>query len=273
MLRFGTAGAPLSTVPRSLENAFARLSELGLGGMELEFVRSINISASKAPLVCTLARQHDLMLTCHGQYFINLFSLDPKITSASMQRVVDAAARAYECGAVSMCFHAAFYQKRDPALVYDAVKQRLRSIVGILRDRSIPIMVRPETTGKASQFGSFIELCRLSSEVEQVMPCVDFSHIHAREGKYNSEKEFCVVLETIERYLGRGGLDNMHIHVSGIEYSEKGERYHLNLEESDLEWKDLLRVLRTYRVKGIVISESPSIEGDALLMQQYYGSI
>jgi len=65
----------------------------------------------------------------------------------------------------------------------------------------------------------------------------------------------------------------MHIHMSGIEYTEKGEKRHLPLQESDMKWEDLLRVLKEFRVKGVVISESPNIEEDALLMKKKYEEI
>ena len=62
----------------------------------------------------------------------------------------------------------------------------------------------------------------------------------------------------------------MHIHVAGIEYGEKGEKNHLNLDDSDLNYKDLMKCLRDFKVKGVVISESPNIEGDALIMKRVY---
>ncbi|PWV36723.1 MAG: hypothetical protein DJ555_05865, partial [Desulfurococcaceae archaeon] len=73
--------------------------------------------------------------------------------------------------------------------------------------------------------------------------------------------------------LGRIALDSMHIHISGIEYGSRGEIKHLNLEESDLNYKDILRALKDFKAKGVVISESPNIEGDAILMKNTYESL
>ena len=42
-LLFGTAGIPLSTPDRNTLNGISHVKKLGLGCMELEFVRSINI--------------------------------------------------------------------------------------------------------------------------------------------------------------------------------------------------------------------------------------
>jgi deoxyribonuclease-4 len=56
--------------------------------------------------------------------------------------------------------------------------------------------------------------------------------------------------------------------MSGITLDKKGT--HLNLEESDMPWKDILKLLKEYKVKGVVISESPNIEQDAIRMRDYY---
>ena len=80
---------------------------------------------------------------------------------------------------------------------------------------------------------------------------MDFSHLYARTGKYNTYEEFCEVLETLTNELGRQALDNMHIHISGVSSNSKGDLKHLNLEDSDFNWKDLIRSLKNMTVKGI----------------------
>ncbi len=190
---------------------------------------------------------------------------------ASKKRIIDAAKRAYACGAFSVCFHAGFYQGRTPAEIYEIIKAELKDIVERLQQQSIDIWIRPETTGKATQFGTLEEIITLSNELEQIMPCIDFSHMHARSaGKLNSYEEFYNVLEILEKELGKKALKEMHVHVSGIEYSAKGERYHLNLKDSDFKYKELLKALKEFNCKGVVISESPNIEEDALLMKKCF---
>ena len=49
------------------------------------------------------------------------------------------------------------------------------------------------------------EILQLSQELDNVMPCVDFAHFHARtNGKYNSYKEFASILEAIEKIRKKG---------------------------------------------------------------------
>jgi len=273
-LRFGTAGIPISTPNANTVNGIKHVRKLGLEGMELEFVRSVNISEEKTSEIRKVAEENAVELTCHAPYYVNLSSLEEKKIEESKQRILKAARIAWLCGAKSVTFHAGFYMKKDPEEVYQKIKQGLKEIVEILRKEGNQIKIRPETTGKESQWGSVDEILRMSKGVEGVLPCIDFSHVYARSiGKINSYNQFKEILEKVEKNLGRMGLEEMHIHVSGIEYGVKGERWHLTLDQCDFKYKELLKALKEFKCKGIVISESPNIEEDAKLMQKEYDKI
>ena len=269
-LLFGTAGIPISTAPRTTENGIERVKELGLNAMELEFVRGVYLSKEKAKEIKKIAKENNVVLTSHAPYYINLNSNEKQKIGASRSRIIKAAEIANLCGGWSVCFHAGFYMKNNPEEVYSQIKTQIIKISEELKKKKNNIWIRPETTGKQTQFGSLNEILDLSQEIDNVMPCVDFSHIHERTNKYNSYNEFCKILETIEKKLGKKGLTNMHMHVSGIDYSEKGERKHLTLENSDFKYKELLKALKKFNVKGVLISESPNIEKDAILMKNYF---
>jgi len=270
-LRFGTGGIPLSTQPRKMDTGLHQLKKLGLGGMEMEFVQSVYLNEETAAEVNALREKLDLMLTCHGSYYINLNAKEPQKIGASRSRILQAANIARLAGAYSITFHSAFYLGMTEEQVYAQVKTQMKKIIDELRENGNNIWVRPETTGKPKQWSGLKEILKLSTELEGVMPCVDFAHMHARTGGLNNTvPEFKAMLDMIEKSLGREGLNNMHIHMSGIEYSEKGERNHLILEESDLNWKQLIDTWKEYKLKGIVISESPNLEGDALLMKKQW---
>ena len=273
-LLFGTAGIPISTPSRSTENGIRHVRELGLDAMELEFVHSVNISKEKAPSVSQAKEQHGIALTCHGQYYINLNAKEDAKIKASQQRIINAAGIANLCGAYSVTFHPAFYQGMDKRKVYMTVKKALAEVVEKVRQENNKIWIRPETTGKPAQFGDLHELLALSQELEQVMPCIDFSHLHARSnGKLNTEAEFSQILGDVEKALGKKALREMHMHLAGIAYSEKGEKNHLILKESDFNYKALLKTLKNFNAKGILICESPNIEGDAKMLKQTYEAL
>jgi deoxyribonuclease-4 len=273
-LLFGTGGVPVSAKSRSTEAGIERIAELGLGCMEVEFVQGVRMSPEVAVSVGELATRKKIALTAHGPYFINLNAIEPQKVHMSKERILQTARIAALFSARSITFHAAFYLKSTPAETYTTVKRHLEEIVNILRNEGNKVIISPEVTGKPSQFGTLEELLQLSSEIEGVAPCIDFSHWHARTTKANSYQEFSDILDQVEKKLGRRALDNMHIHVSGIAYGKKGEIKHLMLPDSDFQYAELLKALKERKAKGVIICESvPDLEKDALLLQQTYKAL
>ncbi len=269
-LIFGTAGVPKSTKTSNSIAGIERVRELGLECMELEFVQGVRMSEKGARNVLETARRENIALSVHAPYYINLNSPEEEKLKASMERIYQAARIGSLCGAESIVLHAAFYQKSSKQSVYENVSKALGELAGQFRDEGIAAVLRPETMGKRAQFGTLDEVLALSEEIEGVMPCLDFSHMHAREGKENSYHEFMAILSKVEDTLGKEGLENMHMHVSGIEYDRNGEKRHLTLKESDFNYPELLRDLKEFEVKGLVICESPIMEEDALLLKKTY---
>lgn len=273
-LRFGTAGIPISTPKPSTINGIIQVRTLGLDAMELEFVRGVNLKSEMAKKIGRVARENDVILTAHAPYYINLNAREREKIEASKKRIIQSARRLHDAGGWSVVFHAGYYLKQDPRRVYERIRDEIKDITRTLMDEGIEIWIRPELTGKPTQFGDLRELIKLSQDVEMVLPAIDFAHAHARNrGKCNSVEEWREMLSLMEDELGEKVLKNMHIHISGIEYTAKGERKHLNLQESDMMWEDLLRVLKEFGVRGVVISESPNIEGDAILMKKTYEAL
>jgi deoxyribonuclease-4 len=272
-LLFGTAGIPRSTKIKSTQSGIERIAELGLGCMEMEFVRGVRMSRVGAHLVAETATRTGIKLSAHAPYFINFNAHEVEKIRASQERLLQTARIAWLCGAGSIVFHAAFYLGNSPEKAYNAVKTRLREILTQLKEENNRVYIRPETMGKVSQFGTVAEILNLCVDLEGLGICIDFAHLHARTGGFNSYREFVSILLQIEEKLGSAALDNMHIHVAGIAYGGKGEIKHLNLKESDFQYAELLKALKDYNVKGIVICESPNLEEDALLLQATYNTL
>jgi len=269
-LRFGTAGRPSSTKGDTVEG-IKEVRKLALDSMELQFTHSINVKKEKAPELKEAAKKSDIILTCHAPYYINLNSEDKKKFHASIGYITNSTKITSLCGGYSVCFHAGYYMKQDPKKVYIKIKDGIKKIIKEVKQFDDKIWVRPEISGKQSQFGNLNELIKLSTEIEQVMPCIDFSHLFARTiGKNNTKKEFNEILVQMEKHLGKTAINNMHIHIAGIAYGEKGEKNHLMLKESKFNYKDLIKVLKEFKCKGVVTCESPIVEKDALLLQKTY---
>ena len=272
-LLFGTGGTPISSGGPSTIDGIERIAELGLGCMEMEFVRGVHMSKETALQVAEAAGRLKVKLTAHAPYFINLNSAEIDKVKASQYRIIQTARIASLCGAESIAVHAAFYGGESPEKVYRTVKQYLAEVLDELAEEGNLVWIRPEVMGKGTQFGTVEELVNLSAELPQVLPVIDFAHWHARTGENNTYDEFAAVLEQIKQKLGRKPLENMHMHISGIKYGLKGELKHLNLQESDLNYPDLMKALKDYKVGGFAICESPNLEEDALLMKRTYETL
>jgi len=269
-LLFGTAGVPATSPKPDSLAGIAHIKELGLDCLELAWVQRVSIGEKTAARVRQKAEECQVALSVHAPYYINLNSAEADKVAASRGRILQAARAGWLCGARTIVFHAAFYHDDSPEVVYERVKGHLVELTQELRAEGNGAVLRPETTGKQSQFGTLEELLALSQEVEGVAPCVDFAHLHARTGANNSYEEFAAILNSIEKTLGRAALEDMHIHLSGIEYGPGGEREHVMLDEADLRYREVLQALKDFRVKGLLISESPYQEVDALILQEAY---
>ncbi len=271
-LRFGTAGIPISTPGKGTTiDGIRHVRTLGLDAMELEFVQSVNLTEAKAAEAKETAKKNDVVLTCHGQYYVNLNAQDAAKLQASVQRILKACDIASKAGAWSICYHMAYYMNQDKEDVYQRVKAQAKEIVKKLKDAGNPIWLRPETGGKLTQFADIDDLIRLSQEVEQVLPCIDWAHHYARSnGAVNDAASFGSILQKIEKGLGTEALRNMHMHIEGIEYTEKGERNHLTFAQSDFNYRELLKAWKEFKLKGVAICESPNIEEDALLAKRVW---
>ncbi len=269
-LNFLTAGIPLRAGNKGYEAGFKILDEMNLDGLELEFVRGVRISDKSRDAVSAATK----VITAHAPFYVNLNAREEDKLEASVQRIIETAQVANELGGFSITFHAGYYLGQDAELVYSNINSKIKEITDELAKVNNKIWIRPETTGKSTQWGDLEEIIRLSKEFETVLPCVDFSHLHARyNGISNTYDEFCAIFEKIGKELGQIALENFHAHIAGIEYGAKGEKKHLNLEESDFNYKDLLKAFKSFNIKGAVVCESPNIEDDAKLLKDYYLSL
>jgi len=271
---FGTAGIPAGAGDGAdTLYGIRMIRELGLAAMELAFVHRVNVGRKLAPIVRAVACEENVALSVHASYYINLNSRDGQKVKASRKRLLSAARTGHLCGAKNIVFHAGWRHNDSDERVYNVVAGHLKELAQILAEEGTVVTLCPETTGKPTQFGDLEELLRLARDVPGVNLCVDFAHLHARSGQANSEPEFHSILDAIEAALGLEALRDMHMHVSGIDYGERGEIRHLMLSQSDFEYEALLRVLWDRKVSGTLICESPMNDSDAMVLSQTWDNI
>lgn len=270
---FGTVGSPISTPakPGGSTGAIARIAELGLGALELGWVQSVRVTEATCALINQTAGQHTVAISVHAPYFINLNATADEWPK-SKQRLMDAAKYGALAGATDIVFHPGSYFGLSADDVLPVAVKRLAECVAELQADNNIVILRPETMGKAALLGSLEDTLVLSAEIPQIAPCIDFAHLHARagDGSVNSYDEFSALLDQVGDRLGAAALSQLHIHLSGIEYSAKGEKNHLPMRESDFDVTGLFRALKSHAAGGRILCESPIMEEDALFFKELW---
>lgn len=267
-LLFGTSGVPESSPKHTSEAGILQSRALGLDCMEMAMVQKVTMGPATAAKVKAIAERERVALSIHAPYYINLNSQDPQKLIDSQGRILAAARAGDLCGARNIVVHMGFYHTNTSAETTEIIYRNLKPVVEQLQAEGSPSIVRPETMGRLSQWGDLDEVLDLCAALPGVLPCLDFAHLYARhQGGYNTYTEFLAVLDRLAVRLGRAALNDMHIHVSGIEYGQRGEVRHLTFAESAFNYRDCVRALRDRDCKGLVIGESPDRERDAIFLQ------
>ncbi len=279
--RFGPAGVPptFRLMKASMEDVPLLLREEGLDALEYEAIYwggKPQIKREDAEKLGLRARENDVWLSLHGSYFINLCG-EKKIVEASKKRLIACATAAEWMGAHVVVFHAGFYGKKPHELVLRSCLEALRDMAQSLKSLGIKnARIGPETMGKPSQLGSLDEVLRICQEVEQTQLVIDWSHLHARDmGRFRTVADFRTVVETVEHRLGIEAARDMHCHFTKIEFTDKGERRHHTLEEERYgpSFDMLAKIITEFKLRPVIISESPLLDIDAIKMRNTLQSL
>lgn len=277
MIRFGTAGVPIHCKERSTLGGIQCVRDLGLSAMECEFVRGVKMSSGSARQCNDLARKLDVRLSSHGPYAISLISENKEVAAASIQRVIDTARVTDALGGERVVFHSGYYGKKTKEESYPLMKKAFEKILAQVEKEKLKVIIGPETTGAYTEWGSLEELCKLSHEfgINKVMPTLDWAHLHCREGKpaIKGKDDYQRILDYVEKTLGRKAVENFHSHATGVFFTEKGEKHHLPISSNSPPLKPLIELLAENGYSGTIISESPNIEDDALLMKKWFEAL
>jgi deoxyribonuclease IV len=274
--RFGTVGSPKSSPkkPGGSIGATIHIRSLGLSALELGWVRSVRVGEKTCAGIKAAGEESDVALSVHAPYYFNL-NANADEWPKSRQRLMDAAHYGNLAGATDIIFHPGSYFGKPAEEVLPKAIERLRGCTDELHAAGNPVILRPETMGKSAMLGSLGDTLVMSQEIEGVEPCIDFPHLHARpgDGSMNTYDEWVAALKAYGDALGTESLQRLHIHMSGIEYTPKGEKEHLPIVDSDLNLKAILQALYDLKCQGRILCESPILEEDAQLIKEKWGEI
>lgn len=281
-LRFGPAGNPESFYGKGNTDSWQMpeyLAEMGLNAYEYQCSRGNRISQEKAEKLGGEARKHDIALSIHAPYYINLSSKDSKAMENSKNYLLGSLQIAQWIGATKVVFHPGGAAKIARG---EAMRNALEALAVILQeaeDRGFGgIWICPETMGKQNQLGTLDEVLQLCSlDSKRVKPTIDFGHLHALDGGcLNSKEDFIEVLTKVEKALGSQAVKEFHAHFSPIEFTKAGEKKHRNLADIGFgpEFKHLAEVIFDWNLTPTIICESAGQQDlDAQVFAKVYQSI
>jgi len=273
--RFGPAGVPpvFRAMKVTLMDVPRLLREEGLDAFEYQAVRwgaKPQIKREGAEKLGLKTRENDVLLSLHGSYFIN-FCGGKDVIEASEQRLIACATAAEWMNAYVVVFHPGFYGKKPQKEAFTNCLEALKDVVKVMRMLGIRhVKIGPETMGKPSQLGSLDEVLGLCEGVERTQPVVDWAHLHARDkGRFKTIDDFREVAVEIENRLGTEAVKDMHCHFAKVEFTDKGEKRHHIMDEADFgpDFTMLAKVIAEFKLKPVIISESPILDMDAIKMR------
>ena len=256
-IKFGPTGIG------SVKDAFSNLEmfhELGFKAAEVLFTYGVYIkNKDDAVEIGRVSKKLGIQLSIHAQYWVNLNSKENEKIEASKKRILKCCEVGHWLGAKRVVFHPGFYSGMESEQASVKIIEGIKEMMEVIKKNKWGIELCPEVMGKINVFGSIDEIGNLVDETGCGV-CIDIAHVLARYGKY----EFDKIKDAFK-------LKKWHVHFSGIEYGDKGEKKHLITPPS--EWKKVLKFLKELDKDVIIICESPDAVADSVVGKKIWDDL
>lgn len=234
-IKFGPAGNAQSFAEAGFKatvDAPRWLHEMGLNAYEYQCGRGVNIGEETARKIAAQAALHDIAMSLHAPYYINLSNRDEERVQKNIGYVLASCQAATWLGADRIVVHTGGVGKQSRTKAFENTKENVRDILNAVEQAGYTTTICLETMGKQSVIGSAEEIFELVALDDRLLPCIDFGHLNARTcGKCSTEEEFAQVLNLMENTIGTERARVFHSHFSHIEYGPKGEVRHLTFAD------------------------------------------
>lgn len=266
-IHIGSSGIPISCKGRTSEDGIKCISELGLDAMEVAFTHGIYMSLTAAKEFGNVAKELGVKLSVHAPYYINLASDKPKVIKDSKKRILDSLHRGEKMGANVVVLHGGYYGN-DKEKGIKMISDSCREISDLIERNGWKIKLGLETMGKQKSFGTLEEIIEVSKKIKNVIPYLDVAHIYAGNGGNIDYGEIFDKLKVLK-------MKKYNSHFSGIKYSLVGigrgnEKNHVPIAEAGPDMKKFAKEILKRKLDITLISESPLLEQDALLMKNIF---
>lgn len=279
-IKFGPAGNAQSFADAGFKatvDAPRWLHEMGLNAYEYQCGRGVNIGEETARKIAAQAALHDIAMSLHAPYYINLSNRDEERVQKNIGYVLASCQAATWLGADRIVVHTGGVGKQSRTKAFENTKENVRDILNAVEQAGYTTTICLETMGKQSVIGSAEEIFELVALDDRLLPCIDFGHLNARTcGKCSTEEEFTQVLNLMENTIGTERARVFHSHFSHIEYGPKGEVRHLTFadEQYGPDFAPLAKLIaqRGWTPRFICESAGTQAEDAKQMMDMYLAS-
>jgi len=266
MIYLGPGGTPHGV--KGTKDSMEYLAEEGLNAMEVQFVRGARMKRSTAQEIGEEAEKHDILLSIHAPYYINLNSEKEETIEKSKERIIKSARLADAMGAWIITVHAGYYSGMASEEATQIIGNGVVECAEMIEEEDLSVKLGLEQMGKEKSWGTLDEIEKVMESTDVAVPVLDFAHYHARfDGALEKEEDFRELIEKYESFHE----GHLHSHFSSIEYTDKGEKEHLNVEAYEPDFRKLAPILKEKDYDITVICETPELDRDSLRMKEILG--
>ncbi len=278
MVKFGTAGNPEIFYDEGGKSSLEMpkwLESIGLDAYEYQCGRGVRISDEGAQILKENAQKHNISLSVHAPYFINISSMEQEKLDNSINYILQAVQAAKHMDAGRVVVHMGSGKDITRRNAMEISKQTIEKLLKEMDSNGLgDITICLETMGKINQMGTIEEVMEMCCFDERLLPTVDFGHLNARmQGALKTEEDFDAILKYMEKKMGRQRTEHFHAHFSKIAYTKAGEKNHVTFENTEYgpEFMPLARALVKRKLSPTIICESAGTQSiDALAMKKIY---
>ncbi|TZE83460.1 TIM barrel protein [Calorimonas adulescens] len=251
------------------------LKKRGLDAFEYSFGRGVRIREGTAREIGNAFVKEGITLSVHAPYYINLASTDEKKKKNTIRYFTESVTAAHWMGATRVIFHPGAVGKEERETAFGRALEFFSEIIHEVESLGYEeVRLCPETLGKINQLGSVEEVLRLCSLNRNVIPAIDFGHLHARTvGGIKSKDDYKRILDMMEEGLADERARKFHVHFSHIEYTKQGEKKHCDFKDEGFgpDFEPFAELMVERNLGPTIICESPTMMAeDARTMKDIY---
>jgi len=245
---------------------------------EYPFGQGVRIKEETARKIGEKAKEHNIVMSVHAPYYINLSNVDSDKRLKSREYIYQSVTAADYLGANRVVFHPGACKGMDRGYALKLAIDELIAIDAEVASRGYShITLCPETMGKMNQLGDLGEVVAMCKHVPTLMPAIDFGHLNARgQGNLVTACDYRDIMDKIGEGIGEERMKKIHVHFSHIEYTGAGEKKHLTFEDNVFGpyFPPLAKILVEYDMSPTIICESRgTMADDAMTMKRVYSQM